>query len=654
MGRPTRLAAWRTIRGRVTTVLAVPTCLLLVLTGAGVVDRTGDWLAARDAAERVERVLDIHALVRELQRERGLTSGVLGGAEEYRAELTATRARTDEARRALSGGAPEVDAALRPLGRLEVVRAAVDEGSVDRATSLAFYTEAVTGLNDAAAAGRHADRRLGDALAASQALMDVTEAAALERGLMNGVFAAGRFTGTEYVRLAEVRAARLAALEDFGRFATGTQRALLDTALDTESARRALGLEREALDSGGDGTFAVAPEEWWTAMTAVVDDLYTVRQRVAEDARDRAGRLSGGAVGQLAGFLALGVLVLALAALLAWLAARSITRPLDALAREADDVAGRRLPETVRAIQETGQAREDGRARAAGAADHGADEIVRLAAALRDVERVAVAQAAEQAALRRVSSESLAHLGHRNHRLLCRQLRLITALENQETDPDALAELFELDHLATRMRRNAESLLILTGTRNPPRVWQDSVPVIEVARSAVAEVEEYRRVTVVGTEPCHVRGDAVAELSHLLAELIENALDATPARMGVEVHGWWDGAEYCLAVVDQGRGMTDADLARANARLAGEEDFLAAPTRHLGHYVAGKLAARIGAQVEVRHTQAPVTAGPLARGAGVTGYVALPPRLLTDAVPPTDPLPPPGAARRPVEAPGAV
>jgi signal transduction histidine kinase len=640
-GFPKRLSAWRSIRGRVAVVLVVPTCLLLALAGTEVVERTDDWFAARDTTERVDLLLDVQTLVQELQRERGLTNGLLGGAGDYRADLTTTRVRTDNARRALLGtGLPAVEDVLGELRRLPTVRIAVDERTIERAESLGFYTGVITHLSDVLVADHHhSDRRLGDTLDAMRSLADVTESLALERGLLNGVFASGRFAGTEeYAAFSEARAARLSALGDFRQFATGEQRAPVDEAFATEAADRTAGFEEQATAAADGSALSVDPEEWWNSATTVVDALHTAQRGLGGDARARAERLSQDASRQLASFLVLGVFILAVAAALAWLSARSITRPLDALAREANEVAGRWLPETVRAVQE---AEPDDAERLlpvpvpagptpaspdAGARD--AEEISRLAEALHGVERAAVELAAEQTALRRNSSESLANLGERNQRLLDRQLRLITALESQETDPEALADLFELDHLATLMQRNAESLLILTGDQSPPRVWPGTVPVAEVVRSAISEVEDYRRVTLTAIDRCEVWGRCVAGLSHLLAELIENALAATPNARPVEVAGWWDGGEFCLAIVDRGRGMTEAELARANARLAGRESFLVTPSSHLGHYVVGKLAARLGAQVEARHTQAPTASGPVATGAGVTVFVALPPGLL--------------------------
>ncbi|KUO14748.1 hypothetical protein AQJ91_45130 [Streptomyces dysideae] len=618
-------------------VLAVPTCLLLTLIGLGVADRASDWSAARGTEAHVGVLLRVQDLVREVQRERGLTSGLLGGAEEYGDDVRAQRERTDKAREALRTALGEergdlpgaavsaLTAAEIPVAALTSTRTDVDAGTADRAGTLNTYTKVVTGLIDAESAGApDGDRRIAQGAQALQALARATEAVALERGSLNGVFAAGRFRSGEYLDFTEIRATRVAALDQFRQLASKGEESALDDAFATAAARRVTGYETRA-ERGADGAaLSVAPARWWADMTVVVDDLHGVQKLVGDAVRARAADTGAAATRQLGGYLALGALILAVATALALFSARSITRPLGALADQADAVAGTRLPEAVRRIQEadpdTPLPAEPEQPQLPGSAR----EITRLAAALRNVEHTAVGLAAEQAVLRRTSTESLANLGRRNQTLLNRQLGLITTLESQELDPDALAELFELDHLATRMRRNAESLLVLAGEEAPARTWRGTVAVHEVVQSAVAEVEQYRRVAVTDVRPCQVRGHCVAELSHLLAELVENALMFSPPRQPVQVYGWRDGGEYCLAVVDQGIGMTAERMAEANALLSGTGDTLltapAAPTRFLGHHVVGALAARLGAHVELRPTP----------GAGVTAYVALPGVLIEE------------------------
>ncbi|WP_329316859.1 sensor histidine kinase [Streptomyces sp. NBC_01262] len=644
------LPGWRTVRGRVAVVLTVPTCLLLAMVGLAVEGRIESYDDARKTRSEVDLSLRVQNLVHELQRERGLTNGYLSGGEEYAAQLRAQRKKVDTALYGLRNEPAVVHSVQDKLDRLTPVRADVDINVADPTKTLDFYTAAITTLNaedPASDNDARGDRELRDGLAAMQALAAAKESLALERGSLNGVFVAGSFTRTEFLDFTEVRAARLAALDRFKQVATAGQRAALTNAFSSVAAHSAQSYE-ELASRGVDGSpLHIDAEAWWDDMTTLVDALYAVQQEVGADLRTRTSQLSDAATTRLLEYLGAGLLALVLVTAAWWLASRSITRPLDALVRDADEVARQRLPEAVRRIQEDGKLPaeadgddEDDAETPAAKVTRGAEEVTKVAEALRGVERTAVGLAAEQAVLRRNTTESLANLGRRNQGLIRRQLGLITRLENQELDPDALAELFELDHLATRMRRNAESLLVLVG-QHTPRSSNGTANGLELVQSAIAEVEQYRRVMVATVEPCALRGHAVADLAHLLAEIVENALTFSPPTEPVEVHGWADGDEYCIAVVDHGVGMPAADLDRSNARLAGDDAFLVAPTRFLGHYVVGRLARRL--DVEVRLFDTP--------GGGVSALVTIPARLLA---PVTAPPEGPAAARKPPRTPENV
>jgi signal transduction histidine kinase len=184
------------------------------------------------------------------------------------------------------------------------------------------------------------------------------------------------------------------------------------------------------------------------------------------------------------------------------------------------------------------------------------------------------------------------------------------------------------------MRRNAESLLLLAGV-DPPRTWAQPVKVNDVIRAALGEVEDYQRVIDRGIGPAMVHGSAAADLAHLLAELLDNALVYSPPDQPVEVRGARrpdarGAPTYTLAVVDAGLGMPPDELARANQRLAGREAFTIAPSKYLGHYVAGHLAARHDIDVTVHNSS----------GGGVTAVVVLPASLLADPAPPLPPAMP--------------
>lgn len=621
-------------------VIAVPICLLLSVAGLAVHGRAEALGDARTTRAEVGLSLRVQALVHQLQRERGLTNGLLGGEERFRTPLAATRKRVDTALRGMRPERAVEEVIQRHLRRLGSIRAAADRATVgtdtaDRTATLTFYTAAVDALNavdPVAATATRADSQLGDGLAALRELAAAKESVARERGLLNGVFAEGAFHGREYVVFTEARATRITALARFQQVATAPQRAALKNVFGTEDAQLATAYENQAEGAADGSALSADAGIWWDAMTVLVDDLYAVQQAVGDDVRDRADRLSHDAELALAAYLVAGTLMAALVAGLAAFASRSLTRPLGALAEAAHHVARHRLPATVARIQRSPQEHEEFLP-SADAPDSpeaqslgGATEIAEVAASLRQVEQTALHLAAQQAGLRRNTTESLANLGRRNQNLVRRQLSLITRLEQQELDPDALAGLFELDHLATRMRRNAESLLVLAG-QNPPRPTAAPADGLEVVQSAVAEVEQYRRVLIAAVEPVRVRGHAVADVAHLLAELIENGLNFSPPTEPVEVHGWYDTEDdtYCFAVVDHGIGMSEADKERAGARFrdSGELALLAAPTRFLGHLVVGRLAHRLGegAQVHLFDTA----------GGGLSALLALPGRLLAPA-----------------------
>jgi signal transduction histidine kinase len=364
---------------------------------------------------------------------------------------------------------------------------------------------------------------------------------------------------------------------------------------------------------------------------------YTVFARQVEDiVRERSAELEDAATARQRWFGVLAVVAVVLAASATWLVSRSITKPLRSLTRQAKDMAERRLPDAVTDILNTPLGEDVSVPTVEPVSVNTRDEVADVAVALNTVQDTALDLAVEQAVLRRNIADSFVNLGRRNQNLLGRQLDFITELETNETNPDTLANLFRLDHLATRMRRNAESLLVLAGIE-PPRKWAAPVRLTDVIRAALGEVEDYQRVTVRGVEPATIIGNAAADLAHLLAELIENALVFSPPDQTVDIRGRnrpdphrsrpdsdtterdQYGPGYTLAVIDSGLGMPTTDITAANRRLAGAESFTIAPSKYLGHYVAGNLAARHNITVHLDNSP----------GNGITATIDLPPTLLT-------------------------
>ena len=356
-----------------------------------------------------------------------------------------------------------------------------------------------------------------------------------------------------------------------------------------------------------------------------------VRNALVDALNDRADELNAAAEQRERIYVAMAIVTLVVAVGLTWAVSRSITRPLRALTRQAKDMADHRLPDAVTDILETPLGENITVPRVDPVRIRTRDEVSDVAEALNTVQDTALDLAVEQAVLRRNIADSFVNLGRRNQNLLGRQLDFITELETNETNAETLSNLFRLDHLATRMRRNAESLLVLAGIE-PPRQWAAPVRLTDVIRAALGEVENYQRVAVRGVEPATIIGSAAADLAHLLAELIENALVFSPPDQTVDIRGRnnEDGG-YTLAVIDTGLGMAAKDVTSANRRLAGAESFTVAPSKYLGHYVAGNLAARH--DIRVRLDTSP--------GQGITATVALPASLLTTERVTSAPVTPP-------------
>jgi signal transduction histidine kinase len=306
---------------------------------------------------------------------------------------------------------------------------------------------------------------------------------------------------------------------------------------------------------------------------------------------------------------------------------RSIRRQIERLKAAAIFTAERELPDTVAAIDALDP--DEPLPVLEPLPTSSRDELGDLARAFDSVRQTAVGLAGRQAAARRSVAEMFVNLGRRNQALVNRQLSFIDALERNEEDPQVLEDLFRLDHLATRMRRNAESLLVLAGSEQARR-WTDPIEVGNVIRGALSEIEEYEQVRIQTLDPALVRGAAVADLSHLLAELLENATSFSPPTSDVVVVGRRVSDGYVISIVDEGIGIAPEALTATNARLEQVTRFDENPSKVLGLYVVGRLASRHG--IDVRLVESPAR--------GVTARVHLPIRILESDAPVTAMVPP--------------
>lgn len=317
--------------------------------------------------------------------------------------------------------------------------------------------------------------------------------------------------------------------------------------------------------------------------------------------------------------IAVAVMIGAAAAAMA--VAASILRPMRKLTSQAEEMATTGLPQAVQGVLNTPPHEDVVLPDLAPVTVRSHDELQTVASAINHVQSSALDLAVEQATLRRNIADSFVSLGRRTQNLIGLQLELITELEEAETDPAVLESLYKLDHLATRARRNAESLVVLGGTE-AQRGGGVPVAMTDVVRASLSEVEAYQRVTLEQVDTAYIPGSSAADLIHLLAELVENGLSFSPPTTQVEVTGRRDANGYRITVTDHGVGMTPDRIGTANRRLSGNESFTVAPSRYLGHYVAGRLAARMGAKVALSAGQ----------GGGVIATVEVPlASLMSDA-----------------------
>ncbi|WP_370972998.1 nitrate- and nitrite sensing domain-containing protein [Amycolatopsis sp. cg9] len=355
--------------------------------------------------------------------------------------------------------------------------------------------------------------------------------------------------------------------------------------------------------------------------TVSADKLHAVESNLLAQLKTRADDLATAAVNSawVGGAVVLAALAAAIALML--VVARLMLRPLRVLRRSALDVAYTRLPETVQAILDDPDPVGASKKAVQPVPVTSRDEIGEVARSFDIVHEQAVKMAAEQALLRENVNGIFVNLSRRSQRLVERQLGVIDRLEADEQDPDHLASLFELDHLATRLRRNGESLLVLSGAGLAKSVPKP-VPAADVIGAAVSEIEQYARIEVGIVPDVAVQGLAIHDLVHVLAELLDNATYFSEPETKVIVRAVVTRRKaLAIQVTDHGVGMSDERLAEVNARLAEPPDLDVSVTRRMGLYVVSRLAKRHGIEVRLRENE-DIEGGVIAR-------VVVPAELLT-------------------------
>ncbi|MFD4241378.1 nitrate- and nitrite sensing domain-containing protein [Streptomyces sp. NPDC058525] len=396
--------------------------------------------------------------------------------------------------------------------------------------------------------------------------------------------------------------------------------------------------EDRALAAGAAKDARGVPAGWEAAHTGIAASMHEIEGAAHAAAADRADPFAEGALSPAGAAVLLGLAAVAASLVISVRIGRVLVVELVSLRNTALEIAHRKLPDAMERLR-AGRAEEIDVAAETSAGPPADDEITQVGEALATVHRAALSAAVERAELASGVSGVFVNLARRSQVLVHKQLTLLDSMERRADDPNELGDLFRLDHLTTRMRRHAESLIILSGAA-PGRAWRMPVPLTNVVRAAVSEIEEYPRVEVRQLAEAAVVGGAVADLTHLLAELIENAAQFSPPHTKVRVSGEPVGAGYVLEIEDRGLGMGRETLSDANRRIEQSEALDLFDSDRLGLFVVSRLSSRHGVKVHLR---------PSPYG-GTTAVVLLPNSMLQGAITAGAPEPEPRAGAAAAEA----
>ncbi|MFF4404786.1 nitrate- and nitrite sensing domain-containing protein [Streptomyces sp. NPDC001404] len=631
VGGPRRRRAWR-LTTRLAVALAVPAVLCASLVAVHVADALA--LADRKAAaERKTRlVFSATVAAHSLQNERDVAALSSGRTTD---DVTKHRNATDEALRDFRAKAQAVGGGREFTERLAAVERALDDLPALRREAYGPHSGPVRtqrSYDDIVTPMLALDTELdfGDEqpMAEGWALHALSmEKAALsgQRALLNAALADGGLKADEEAAVRELSGVQQRSLQEFRFLDLGEDRARYDRIVHGAEVGKLL--DRVLADRKKAG--GVTVQEWHRASTAMIDQIHEVETAAAQRLLNHAAEGKRSAERAAVTGAAVAVLALLAAMAVAVLMARTLVRRLKRVRDAALQVADVQLPYLVQQISDRGGAQPV--TLEAAPIDLGVgDEIGDVSRAFDAVFREAVRQTAEQAVLRTSINAMLVALSRRSQGLVHRQLEVITALESTEREPATLAELFRVDHLATRIRRHGENLLVLAG-EEPGRRRSEPAPLVDVVRAAAAEVEQYTRIVPVGIPEVAVCGPVTHDITHLLAELLENATQFSRPDTPVQVSaaGAPDGG-LALEIHDSGVGIPHEQLDALNSRLARDAAVDMAVTRCMGLYVVSRLASRHGMQVLLRSGHG-----------GTTAEVLLPARLLTFPAPPAPHVPRP-------------
>ncbi|MFJ9645437.1 nitrate- and nitrite sensing domain-containing protein [Streptomyces sp. NPDC004244] len=626
----------KSIRRKIVALLLVPLVSLTALWSFSTVVTGREAIQLLDVAYVIDKVgYPIEDVVRVLQKERRQTLVVIGDprASAATAELAKRRAATDELVDRISKNAkdPEVseelttpaaqrlNSILDAFHGIGALRRSVDQNTLDPNQALELYSRLVDPcydflMNLHALENVEMDKQ-------GRALVGITrarETLSREDAVIASALAA-RNVATADLRHVSDFAANRNLLYGFNlAILPATDREIFEQYWSGPQTKPLRDAEERFLAGGaGKNPRSITPAQWDEAANKVLDDLATMGTAAGDRYQKRVEPVAKSVLLQAAVAGIIGFLALLVSVVLSVRIGRDLVRDLSRLRKEAHEVSGVRLPAVMRRLAAGEHVDVETEAPRL---EYEKDEVGQVGQALNTLQRAAVEAAVKQAELRKGVSEVFVNLARRNQVLLHRQLTLLDTMERRTEDAEELADLFRLDHMTTRMRRHAEGLVILSGAA-PSRQWRKPVQLMDVVRAAVAEVEDYERIEVRRLPRLGIAGPAVADVTHLVAELLENATVFSPPHTAVQVHGEHVANGFTLEIHDRGLGMNPEALLDANLRLAETPEFELSDTDRLGLFVVSRLAQRHGIKVVLQ---------PSPYG-GTTAVVFLPAALLTDA-----------------------
>lgn len=644
-----RFRPGRSIRNRVLAIALIP-CVALLITGTvAVVGLANEARAANRWSEYLNKQLDpLVGFVQATQDERAASLAALSGAPQSTADLQARRAQMDTAVASLARLVPETQklnargvAESNPAftdfaARLPATRQAVDTREANSSDVDDFYTglAGIVALGFAGLARSMPDSSTAAEEMTAADLMQVSDAHSRASGVAGAAISGGTLRPEERRLIAQLAGAYRNQLRGLQSRLPVEGRARVRSLTDSTEWNTAVRAEDELAEWG---TLPIPFADWQAAERAVNTDLLGAFR----DHARYANRLAADAAHQsLTRSIAAGAAVAMVslcAFLLALVLADRLVRRLGSLRSRSLQMANETLPSIVRRLHDGEQVDIEAETMMT---ESRTDEIGQVAAAFAAAQRTAMTAAAAEARTRAGFNRVFLDIAYRSQVLVRRQLDVLDIAEAKQNDPEHLELLFQLDHLATRARRNAENLLILGGA-SPARRWREPISLEQIVRSAASETQDLARVSAIRLPVAQVLGNAVADLIHLLAELIENATLFSPPQAPVSVHGHHVGKGVVVEIEDQGLGIRVEERERLNAQLRDPSDFqemALAGQRHLGLFVVGQLARRNSITVNLQES---------AYG-GVKAIVLIPALLLATTGKPDGPIDASGVAELPV------